>query len=138
MKTKLSFVKSVILFAVLFLSLGNIVNAQQLNEYAIKNLKAGINSENPGLRKSAIYFAGKYKVTVLAEELIKQYSKENDYQIRKLIALSLFKIADESGMELVKNMSHNDENAKVRHLATSLFDVYANSRFSDNLYVSGN
>jgi len=62
------------------------------NKYALDNLLMGIHSDNEGVRKSAVYFAGKYKVIESAEYLIEQLKKEENPGIKVLIALALFRL----------------------------------------------
>ena len=57
------------IMAVLLLVGGNNIFAQEsknvlvsINENSLGNLKNAIKSDNPGLRKSGIYFAGKHSV----------------------------------------------------------------------------
>ena len=51
------------------------------HKYALDNLKAGINSENIGVRKSAIYFAGKYQIIELVDCLVERLENENEASI---------------------------------------------------------
>lgn len=99
------------------------------HKYALDNIIMGIHSENEGVRKSAIYFAGKYKVKETAQDLIDQLSKEGNASIKILIALSLFEIDSKEGLEEVRKLSLNDNNQKVRRMAAFIYNEYANSDF---------
>lgn len=101
-------------------SLKNITN----NKYALANLISGINSDNPGLRRSAIYFAGKYKVKETVDTLIDLIDQENSPEMRSLIALVLYKIGSEEGLESVKYLSENDPDKKVRKMSSAIYDTY--------------
>jgi HEAT repeat protein len=72
------------------------------NEYALDNLKSGINSENIGVRKSSIYFAGKYRIAEVVNCLVERLENEEEASIRLLIAYSLYEIKDSDGMNAVK------------------------------------
>jgi len=96
------------------------------NEYALDNLKAGINSENNGIRKSAIYFAGKYRIAEVVKCLIERLEKEEEPSIRLLIAYSLYEIKDADGMNAVKELSLNDKNVNVKRMSFNLYDEYLN------------
>jgi hypothetical protein len=73
-----------------------------VSETAIKNYARGIESENAGLRKSAVYMAGIYKMNALVKTLMRQFSKEKDDDIKVMIALTLYMIGDERGIAAVE------------------------------------
>ena len=94
------------------------------NKYALDNLKVGINSENIGVRKSAVYFSGKYKISELVDCLVERLEKENEASIRLLIAYSLYEIKDTEGMKAVKELSLLDKDAKVKRMSNNLYKEY--------------
>ena len=94
------------------------------HKYALDNLKAGINSENIGVRKSAVYFAGKYQITELVDCLVERLANENEASIRLLIAYSLYEIKDAEGMNAVKELSLLDKDAKVKRMSKNLYNEY--------------
>ena len=96
------------------------------NKNAIENLKVGIKSENTGLKKSSIYFAGFYRVAETVPALTEQMKKETDPKTRILIALVLYKIGDEKRIDLVKEMAAKDENPEVRRMCTCIYNAYVN------------
>lgn len=94
------------------------------HKYALDNLKAGINSENIGVRKSSIYFAGKYQINELVDCLVERLEKENEASVRLLIAYSLYEIKDADGMKEVKELSLLDKDAKVKRMSKNLYKEY--------------
>lgn len=94
------------------------------NEYALKNLVAGIQSDNTGVKRSSIYFAGKYRIAEAEDALINQLNEEEDAGTRILIALVLYEMGSEEGLLEVQKLSLNDEDAKVRRMATHIFNDY--------------
>src|ERR1035437_611152 len=64
------------------------------NKNAIENLKVGIKSDNNGLKKSSIYFAGYYRLAETVPVLTEQIKKESDPKTRILIAMVLYNIGD--------------------------------------------
>jgi HEAT repeat protein len=103
------------------------------NKYALDNLIMGIHSENEGVRKSAIYFAGKYKVSETAQDLIDQLNREDNASIKILIALALFEMDSKEGLEAVKKLSLSDKNDKVRRMASFIYNEYLNNDFTAKL-----
>ncbi len=102
------------------------------NKYALDNLIMGIHSDNEGVRKSAIYFAGKYKVLESAEVLIEQLKKEENPGIKVLIALALFEMESKEGLDAVRKLSKNDESVRVRNMATFIYNEYSNGNSVSN------
>jgi HEAT repeat protein len=96
------------------------------NEYALDNLKSGINSDNDGVRKSAIYFAGKYRIEEAVNSLVERLEKEEDPSVRLLIAYSLYEIKDPEGMKAVKELSLKDDDIKVKKMSSNLYQEYLN------------
>jgi HEAT repeat protein len=96
------------------------------NKNAIENLKVGIKSDNTGLKKSAIYFAGYYRVAETVPVLTEQMKKESDPKTRILIALVLYKIGDKKSIDLVKEAALKDNNPEVRRMCTCIYDAYIN------------
>lgn len=93
---------------------------------AVENLKVGIKSDNAGLKKSAIYFAGYYRLTETVPALTEQMKKESDPRTRILIALVLYKIGDEKSIDLVKEKAVKDNDPEVRRMCTCIYDAYIN------------
>lgn len=125
-----------VLFLLLGLVLSNNLFAQNLisdltdHKYALDNLKMGIHSENEGVKKSTIYFAGQYKIKETAADLINQLENEENASVRVLIALALFEIGSEDGIEAVRKLSVNDRNPKVRTMAAFIYDEFVNNNFA--------
>jgi HEAT repeat protein len=94
------------------------------NNYALDNLKAGINSENNGVRKSSIYFAGKYRIAEVVNTLAERLEKEEEPSVRLLIAYSLYEIKDAEGMKAVKGLSLLDKDAKVKRMSKNLYNAF--------------
>ena len=96
------------------------------NKNAVENLKVGIKSDNSGLKKSSIYFAGYYRIKETVPVLTEQIKKESDPKVRVLIALVLYKIGDEKSIGLVKELAAKDSNPEVRRMCTCIYDAYIN------------
>jgi hypothetical protein len=122
-----------ILLAVL---LSNILFAQNLSgnsrefgnsgftESAIKSLEMGIQSDNAGLKRSAIYLAGIYEIDAVVGVLIKQLKKESDPNTRVLIALALYRIGNEEGLDAIEELVKNDDNLRVRKMSYAILNQF--------------
>ena len=127
MLTYKGFLTAVLLAAVLTGSVcaqKNSIKDVTPNKHALENLVAGIHSDNTGVKRSAIYFAGKYRIAETEEALITQLKKEIDPSTRILIALVLYEMGSEKGLLEVKDLSMNDKDAKVRRMATQIYSEY--------------
>ncbi len=143
MKTRLLtsiFGKTGLITAIVF-AFGISLDAQSLNtekinlkENALKNLISGINHENDGVRKSAIYFAGKYRISESVDALVSQLENEENSSFRVLISLSLFMIGDENGMDAIYRTSLNDPNEKVKRMASAIYAEY--QRAKNNMFAA--
>lgn len=100
-------------------------NYKNINEYSIESLNEGIQSDNPGLRKSSIYMAGLYKINESVNTLVNQLEREKNPSTRVLIALSLYNIGNPKGMEAVKKLSAKDNDKEVKRLSTVLYKQFA-------------
>ena len=119
----------VLLLTIFLLSSAAIAQKQSIgdvttNEHALKNLIAGIQSENDGLKRSSIYFAGKYRIAEVENILINQLQKEEDPSTRILIALVLFEMGSIEGLLVVQRLAQNDDNERVRRMATHIYNEY--------------
>ena len=94
------------------------------NKYALQNLVAGIHSDNTGLKRSSIYFTGKYRIAETEDVLIAQLKEEKVPSTRILIALVLYEMGSEEGLIEVKKLSMNDKDAKVRRMTTQIYNEY--------------
>jgi hypothetical protein len=127
MKAYRRFLTIVILAAVLtgsVYSQANSIKDITANKYALKNLIAGIHSDNEGVKRNSIYFAGYYRVTETEDALISQLKKEENPSTRILISLVLYEIGSEKGLNEVKNLSQTDEDAKVRRMTKQIYEEY--------------
>jgi len=97
------------------------------NEYALDNLKLGINSDNDGVRKSSIYYAGKYRIAEVVNCLVERLEKEDIPSVRLLIAYSLYEIKDAEGMKAVKDLSINDSDEKVKRICNNIYQEFFNN-----------
>ncbi len=113
----------VLLFTALFAQEPDSKNFE-FSKNEIGNLVMGITSDNPGLKKSSIYFAGKYQVKDVKEILENELKTETDPNTKILIALSLFKIGDPKSIDFVEYLSKNESNKKVKNMFTAIVEEF--------------
>lgn len=112
----------IVLFAVSNLSAQN--PNKVMGDLGKKNLIIGIKSPNEGLKRSSIYYAGKYKVEESIPTLLEVLDKEENPNNRILIALVIYKIGNPEGLEAVKNLSEKDKDSQVRRMAAEIYNTF--------------
>lgn len=106
-------------FSVLFLIVtlvANISFAQKNNEQrkisfnAKQSLISALNSDNEGLKRSAVYFAGYYKINEAVESLTGLLNSSADESVKILAAYSLHEIGDEECLKALKDAAYHSSN----------------------------
>ena len=92
----------------------------EISGAAIKNLAAGIESDNAGVKKCCIYFAGFYEIKELVNPLVKQLKKESNEDMRILIVFALYKIGDQQGIEAVQQLVKYDGSTVLKKMNLAL------------------
>ena len=90
-----------------------------------QNLIKGIQSDNSGVRKSAIYFAGKYRIEEAIPEMEKVLFKEHDENTVMITLNSLGQFRYDKVEGIFANYADYTTNEKLKYQAMS-FDVYFN------------
>jgi HEAT repeat protein len=92
----------------------------ELNKNNYASLCQGIKSENTGLKRSAVYMAGKYSIAEATDVLIEVLKTEKDPSTKVLIALSLYKIGTEKALEAVEYLAKNDTDKEVKRMSLAI------------------
>lgn len=98
------------------------------NKYALSNLIAGINSDNRGVQKQCVYYAGFYQVQEAVDHLISLIKNSECEDIQKLAMLSLYEIKDENGMDFLKNYSTRCKNPSLKKISKLAYQQYVNEK----------
>lgn len=106
------------------------------NQHALENLVAGIQSDNLGVKRSSIYFAGKYRIAEAEDVLVDQLKVEEDPSTRILIALVLYEMDSEKGLSEVKNLSMNDDNEKVKRMTIQIYNEYLTNDGGRTVFIT--
>lgn len=105
-------------------SVENLDVKTKLDGTAVANLINGIKSDNPGVRKYSIYYAGKYRVKETVDALVESLGNEKDPNIRHLTAVVLYIIGDDEGIAEVVDLAKFDNDPRVRRLAAAIYKEY--------------
>lgn len=130
-----------ILFALALFA--NSINASMLDDLKCKNRKAaiamlieGIKSDNIGLMKSAAFLAGKYRVKETVPALIEKLNSNLDDNCKVLIALSLFMIGSEEGIEAVFNLASSQPDSNLNHIYGTIYNEFVKSVDINDPFIS--
>jgi hypothetical protein len=110
---------------------GQVARTQKpvIKQKAIANLIVGINSENEGLRKSAIYLSGKYEIDQTVDALIEQLKAEKIPSVRISIALALYKIGSEKGFEAIYTSALLESDPHVKRICSTIVEEYNANKY---------
>lgn len=101
-----------------------VIEKYDLPNSAVESLIMGIKSDNPGLRRSSIFYAGQYRLEKAVDCLIDALKNEKDPSTKILIALSLYKIGDPIAIDLIKDMVSIEANPKVKNMLSAIYSEY--------------
>ena len=93
---------------------------RSFSENEIENLISGINSENNGLMRSSVYFAGKYQIEAAVETLVDKLEDEEEPSNVILIAMAIYKIGDRDALMKVLDTAKSSENERVKHMLNAI------------------
>ncbi|MDZ7764116.1 MAG: hypothetical protein U5K00_06770 [Melioribacteraceae bacterium] len=97
---------------------------ESFSEKEIENLISGINSENNGLMRSSVYFAGKYQIEAVVETLVDKLESEEEPSNIILIAMTIYKIGDREALMKVLDTAKSSENERVKHMLNAIVAEY--------------
>ncbi len=93
-------------------------------EMMIKNLEAGLKSDNVGLKRSCIFCAGFYEIRELVGSLREQLTDDHNTYTRVLIALALYKIGGNDAMRTIQELASNDSDPTVKNIGKVLLNQF--------------
>jgi len=99
-------------------------SCQEVKTKMINNLSAGIKSNNEGLRRSSIYYAGYYGIEELTDVLVDKLFHGENSTIKILAAVSLYRIGNNEGFNAVKKLAAAESDAEVRKMGEAILNQY--------------
>ncbi len=102
-----------------------IIGATPLTKESTDNYLTDLKSDNLGVRVSAAYFVGEYKIESAIIPLMKMLNSEKTEEARIIAALSLIKIGTGKAVYAVKQAATMDNSERVRNLCIKFYNSYA-------------
>ena len=75
------------------------------SEVAMKNFEMALNSDNTGLRMSAVNYIGKYKLTSFEDLLIEKLKNADKFYEQRALAVALYQLGTLSGIAALNEFS---------------------------------
>jgi HEAT repeat protein len=127
--------KRTIISLVMILTLAILQNINFGQEFAVvkstitsedieKNLVAGVETDNLGLKVSSAYYLGERRSDRAIIPLMSILHTDKSEEARIIAALSLYKIGSERGIYAVKRAAEYDESESVRRLCKIFYDMH--------------
>lgn len=94
------------------------------NKYAYKNLELALKCDNCGIKQSAIYLIGKYKIAegeYIIEDMLRT---EKDPCTKILASLVLMELNEVKGFSALKKLSNDELNQETRKIALQTFYLH--------------
>lgn len=95
----------------------------ELSDIVIVNILNGIQSENYGVKMSCIYFAGKYRIIDVSEDLVMEMKKSDNDELCQMLVWSLYQIGDEKCCQELKSIIENHPSEKIRDFCKYLHNI---------------
>lgn len=95
---------------------------------AEKNYIAAVQSDNHGLRQSAVGFIGEYRLKGAVQDLIKVLNNDKVENNRMAAALSLIRIGEKDGIKAVQEAAIYDGSEKVARFCEQLLSAGSNAQ----------
>lgn len=87
----------------------------KLSKPALEFYHSGLDSDNYGVQKSLIYYAGKYRIQGISEHLVDLFkSNMENQELCEMLVWSIYQIGDESCCQDLKKMLKTHPLKKIR------------------------
>lgn len=98
----------------------NAADKVSYHQYLIQSL----NDENIGRRASAAMLLGEQKTRLAVAPLLKMLQTDQDFRVRIVAAVSLYKLGDSSIVLKLKEVYQKEKNKTVKHVLTGIIHEF--------------
>lgn len=122
---------------ILLVTAVSITSAQQEEKIkkGIDNLVVALESDNAGLKRSAVYMIYKYNLTELVELVKEEFKNSDDKAFKIFLARTIYKVGSEKEMTFLRTASQNEKDKDVKTMCAVLYNHHLES---ENLYYANN
>jgi len=130
--------KFIFILVLSIISISLMIFAQEPNTKYSKtetaNLINGIKSENIGVMKASIYFAGKYKVPEATNALLEILDRDLEPSTVILVTFAIYQIGDKDAMVKVIEKATNSDSVRIQNVLSAVaLQYFIESDISFNL-----
>ncbi len=94
-----------------------------LDSSALKNYQDNLKSNNDGIVRSSIFFAGKYKLSEVAPDLLEILKNSKDEDLCKWAVWSIYEIGDDQCCSELQKILQNHPSKKTKELCNFLHNI---------------
>lgn len=94
-----------------------------LDSSALKNYQDNLKSDNDGIVKSSLFFAGKYKLSEVAPDVLEILKNSEDEDLCKWAVWSIYEIGDEHCCSELQKILQNHPSEKIKELCNLLHGI---------------
>jgi hypothetical protein len=106
------------------------------SEKALKNLEMALNSDNPGLKMSAINLIGKYKITAFENQLTEKLYNSEKCKEQMALAVSLYHLGTISSIATLIDYGEITDNENMKAFCGELIAHYEKEELAKAKYVN--
>ena len=110
----------------------NVLNS----ETALKNLEMALNSDNPGLKMSAIRLIGKYRITAFEEALVEKLQDADNFKEQRAIAVSIYHMGTLTGIASLIEFGSVTDSENMKAFCGELVAHYEKEEIEKANYVN--
>ena len=117
----------VILVSLLLSGITNVSGQEKevvLSKNSVATLAVGIQSENDGLKKSAMIMIGRYKLKQVCPFLIKQFGNETEISYKLLIAEMIYDVGCAEAIESFRAVLKYEKLDELKYFCSMLHENY--------------
>lgn len=126
---------TVVLLLAAMVTTASAQHSEEVRKNGIENLKVALKSDNPGLKRSAVYMIYKYNVNELVEVMKEEFAKSDDTAFKVFLARTIYKVGGEEEMNFLKTVSETEIDQDVKTICAVLYNHHLDA---ENLYYANN
>ena len=106
------------------------------SEFAMKNLEMALNSDNPGLKMSAVHFIGKYQLTAFENQLVEKLNEADKFKEQRALAISLYQMGTLSCIAALNEYSELTDSENMKEFCGELISYFQKEEIEKAKYVN--
>ena len=124
-KPSLHLLPLILIFLIPFVISCQTVNSQKihLDNSALRNYQDNLKSNNDGIVRSSIFFAGKYKLSEVAPDILEILKNSKDEDLCKWAVWSIYEIGDDQCCNELQKILQDHPSKKIKEFCNFLRNI---------------